>query len=87
MTSAAALGVNPNPDRGTVQGCSSELAALFKPVVFSEWFPVFIVQSTLYMPYFPGIGLSHLLGTEYERKKQKLQRELQLDYRNYISRV
>lgn len=48
MTSAAALGVNPNPDR--------------------------------------GIGLSHLLGTEYERKKQKLQRELQLDYRNYISR-
>ncbi|XP_013123796.1 centrosome and spindle pole-associated protein 1 isoform X1 [Oreochromis niloticus] len=48
MTSAAALGVNPNPDR--------------------------------------GIGLSHLLGTEYERKKQKLQQELQLDYRNYISR-
>lgn len=44
-----------------------------------------IVYRQLYV--FTGPGLSVLLGTEYERKKQKLQEELQLDYKRYIDQV
>ncbi|XP_040922248.1 centrosome and spindle pole-associated protein 1 [Toxotes jaculatrix] len=33
-----------------------------------------------------GLGISFLLGTEYERKKQKLQQELQLDYKHYVAK-
>ncbi|XP_024910417.1 centrosome and spindle pole-associated protein 1 isoform X1 [Cynoglossus semilaevis] len=32
-----------------------------------------------------GLGLTLMLGTEYEKKKQKLLQELQLDYKHYIS--
>ncbi|XP_029004590.1 centrosome and spindle pole-associated protein 1 isoform X2 [Betta splendens] len=31
-----------------------------------------------------GLGLSFLLGADYERKKQKLQQELKLDYKQYV---
>ncbi|XP_067434660.1 centrosome and spindle pole associated protein 1 isoform X1 [Thunnus thynnus] len=33
-----------------------------------------------------GLGLGLVLGTDYERKKQKLQQELQLDYKNYVAK-
>ncbi|XP_070709443.1 centrosome and spindle pole-associated protein 1 [Pempheris klunzingeri] len=33
-----------------------------------------------------GLGLSFLLGTDYERKKNKLQQELQLDYKHYVAK-
>ncbi|XP_038583643.1 centrosome and spindle pole-associated protein 1 [Micropterus salmoides] len=33
-----------------------------------------------------GLGFNLLLGTEYERKKKKLQQELQLDYKNYVAK-
>ncbi|XP_050922574.1 centrosome and spindle pole-associated protein 1 isoform X1 [Lates calcarifer] len=33
-----------------------------------------------------GLGLILLLGTDYERKKQKLQQELQMDYRHYAAK-
>ncbi|XP_026147552.1 centrosome and spindle pole-associated protein 1 isoform X3 [Mastacembelus armatus] len=32
------------------------------------------------------LGISFLLGADYERKKQKLQQELQLDYKHYIAK-
>ncbi|XP_035509088.1 centrosome and spindle pole-associated protein 1 [Morone saxatilis] len=32
-----------------------------------------------------GVGLSLLLGTDYERKKNKLKEELQLDFKHYVS--
>ncbi|XP_076017210.1 centrosome and spindle pole-associated protein 1 [Genypterus blacodes] len=32
-----------------------------------------------------GVGLCSLLGTDYERKKQKLQQELFLDYQKYVA--
>lgn len=34
-----------------------------------------------------SFGLSLPLGEEYERKKQKLQQELRLDYRRFMSEV
>nr|XP_020455583.1 centrosome and spindle pole-associated protein 1 isoform X2 [Monopterus albus] len=34
-----------------------------------------------------GLGLSFLLGADYERKKQKLKEELQLDYKQYIAKI
>ncbi|XP_039983478.1 centrosome and spindle pole-associated protein 1 [Xiphias gladius] len=33
-----------------------------------------------------GVGISLLLGNDYEKKKQKLQQELQLDYKHYVSK-
>ncbi|XP_062297968.1 centrosome and spindle pole-associated protein 1 [Scomber scombrus] len=33
-----------------------------------------------------GLGLGFLLGAEYDRKKQKLQQELQLDYKHYVAK-
>ncbi|XP_078137408.1 centrosome and spindle pole-associated protein 1 [Sander vitreus] len=33
-----------------------------------------------------GLGLSFLLGNDYERKKKKLQEELQLDYKHYAAK-
>ncbi|XP_047424040.1 centrosome and spindle pole-associated protein 1 isoform X3 [Mugil cephalus] len=33
-----------------------------------------------------GLGLTFLLGTEYERRKQKLQQELQQDFQHYVSK-
>ncbi|XP_029314098.1 centrosome and spindle pole-associated protein 1 [Cottoperca gobio] len=33
-----------------------------------------------------GLGLSFLLGSDYERKKKKLQLELQLDYKHYAAK-
>ncbi|KAE8279906.1 Centrosome and spindle pole associated protein 1 [Larimichthys crocea] len=33
-----------------------------------------------------GLGLSLLLGTDYERKKYKLQQELQLDYKQHVAK-
>ncbi|XP_047185940.1 centrosome and spindle pole-associated protein 1 isoform X2 [Scophthalmus maximus] len=32
-----------------------------------------------------GLGISSLLGTDYERKKLKLQQELQSDYKHYVT--
>ncbi|KAF0028121.1 hypothetical protein F2P81_019208 [Scophthalmus maximus] len=32
-----------------------------------------------------GLGISFLLGTDYERKKLKLQQELQSDYKHYVT--
>lgn len=34
-----------------------------------------------------SLGLSLPLGEEYEKKKQKLQEELRLDYRRFMSEV
>uniref|UniRef100_A0A3B4UNE3 Centrosome and spindle pole associated protein 1 n=1 Tax=Seriola dumerili TaxID=41447 RepID=A0A3B4UNE3_SERDU len=33
-----------------------------------------------------GLGFSLLLGTDYEKRKQKLQQELQLDYKQYVAK-
>ncbi|XP_071341370.1 centrosome and spindle pole-associated protein 1 [Trachinotus anak] len=33
-----------------------------------------------------GLGFSVLLGTDYERRKQKLQQELQQDYKHYVAK-
>ncbi|XP_070784596.1 centrosome and spindle pole-associated protein 1 [Enoplosus armatus] len=33
-----------------------------------------------------GLGLSLLLGSDYERKKNKLQQELQLEYKHYVAK-
>uniref|UniRef100_A0AAQ6IQL2 Centrosome and spindle pole-associated protein 1 C-terminal domain-containing protein n=2 Tax=Anabas testudineus TaxID=64144 RepID=A0AAQ6IQL2_ANATE len=33
-----------------------------------------------------GLGLSLLLGADYDKKKQKLQQELQLDYKQYVAK-
>ncbi|XP_068588339.1 centrosome and spindle pole-associated protein 1-like isoform X2 [Cebidichthys violaceus] len=34
-----------------------------------------------------GLGLSSLLGNDYERKKKKLQQELQLDYKHHAAKI
>lgn len=41
----------------------------------------------LHVKCFLGLGLSLLLGADYDKKKQKLQQELQLDYKQYVAKV
>lgn len=41
----------------------------------------------LYVLFFPGLGLSLPLGTDYENKKNKLRQELQLDYKYFVATV
>lgn len=42
---------------------------------------------TYYIVFFTGLGIIFQLGTDYEKKKQKLQNELHLDYIQYIAKV
>lgn len=49
--------------------------------------PLSAVLCNTNVVYFTGLGLGFLLGADYDRKKQKLQQELQLDYKRYVATV
>lgn len=55
------------------------LSSVFHTIIL----PVYV----LCIVCFQGLDLSFLLGADYERKKQKLQQELQLDYKQYVAKV
>lgn len=39
------------------------------------------------MLHFSGLSLTYQLGSDYEKKKRKLLQELQLEYKDYVTKV
>lgn len=76
----AEQGISRNPDRGIVQVSDTGQVPCSG---YSLCHTIYV----LYILYSPGLSLSLLLGTDYESKKNKLQQELQLDYKHYVAKV
>lgn len=76
--------VNPDTNTGAVHIFLNQQFTFFRSVCVC--FFVIIILNLIFLSC-PGLGLTLMLGTEYEKKKQKLLQELQLDYKHYISQV
>lgn len=79
---SAAQGISLNPGRGILQIFDAGQITFFEQDV-----ECFVIQFMLYVLFFPGLGLSLPLGTDYENKKNKLRQELQLDYKYFVATV